>query len=76
MGLPPGVTIDAPSMTTGVALPGGVSSGLAPGLPYYRVFLPKGVLEPGQSLSRRVIRSGGGSSASYTLKLLSGQGQP
>jgi cytochrome c peroxidase len=75
-GLPAGVTVNATSTATGQAAPGGLPSGLSPGLPYYRVFLPQGELNPGQSISRTVVRSGGGSSTSYTLKLLSGQGKP
>jgi len=45
------------------------------GEPYFRIFLPGGVLNPGQSIGLTVSRSGGASS-SYTLKLLSGQGKP
>jgi len=71
-----GVTVDAVSKTTGQALPGGKSSGEPVGEPYYRVFLPSGVLNPGQSVALTVTRTGGGSSASYALKLLSGQGKP
>jgi hypothetical protein len=65
--LAPGVTVDATSKTTGTALPGGTSSGERAGEPYYRIFLPDGVLNPGQSISLTVIRTGG-SSSSYTLK--------
>ncbi len=43
--------------------------------PYFRLFLPEGVLNPGQSIEVNVVRSGG-SSGSYTFKLLSGQGAP
>lgn len=71
-----GVTVDAVSKTTGQALPGGKSSGEPAGEPYYRVFLPSGVLNPGQSVALTVTRTGGGSSASYTPRLLSGQGKP
>jgi hypothetical protein len=46
------------------------------GEPYYRIFLPGGVLDPGQSVSVTVTRTGDGSSSSYTPKLLSGQGRP
>ena len=74
--LAPGVTVDAAAKTTGEALQGGTSSGEPAGEPYYRVFLPSGVLEPGQSIAVTVTRKGGGSSASYTPKLLSGQGKP
>ena len=71
-----GVQVDAISKTTGEARPGGTSSGEPAGEPYYRIYLPNGVLDPGQSTSLTVTRTGGGSSASYTLKLLSGQGKP
>lgn len=74
-GLAPGVTVDAPETTTNKALPGGVASGEPVGEPVYRVFLPNGVLEPGASVSVDIVRSGG-SSGSYKLKLLSGQGKP
>ena len=70
-----GVTVTAPEQTTGVARPGGTSSGRPAGEPYYRVFLPDGVMFPGQSISVDVTRSGG-TSSSYKLKLLSGQGKP
>jgi hypothetical protein len=62
-GLPAGVTVNAKETTTA-------------GQPYYRMFLPDGVLSPGQSLSRTVVRTGGGSSSSYTFQLMSGQGKP
>jgi hypothetical protein len=62
-GLPAGVTVDAKEQT-------------AAGEPYYRMFLPDGVLNPGQSISRTVVRAGGGSSSSYTFELKSGQGKP
>jgi len=62
-GLPAGVTVDAKEKT-------------AAGKPYYRKFLPDGVLSPGQSISTTVIRTGGGSSSSYTFQLMSGQGKP
>ena len=62
-GLPAGVTVDAKETAT-------------TGRPYYRIFLPEGVLNPGQSVARTVVRSGGGSSASYRFQLLSGQGKP
>jgi hypothetical protein len=70
------VTVDATSKTTGQALPGGTSSGEPAGEPYYRIYLPNGVLNPGQSTSLTVTRTGGGASTSYTPKLLSGQGKP
>jgi cytochrome c peroxidase len=62
-GLPAGVTVDASENTKA-------------GQPCYRMFLPGGVLNPGQSVARTVIRTGGGSSSSYTFQLLSGQGKP
>jgi Di-haem cytochrome c peroxidase len=62
-GLPAGVTVDAKEKTTA-------------GEPYYRMFLPDGVLNPGQSVSRTVVRTGGGSSSSYVFQLKSGQGKP
>jgi cytochrome c peroxidase len=74
-GLASGVTVDAPEQTQNRALPGGVSSGEPVGEPVYRLFLPEGVLNPGESISVEVHRTGG-SSDSYALKLLSGQGQP
>src|SRR4029079_16603042 len=58
-GLPAGVTVDAKETTT-------------TGKPYYRMFLPGGVLSPGQSISTTVVRAGGGSSNSYTFQLMSG----
>lgn len=62
-GLPAGVTVDAKEKASS-------------GKPYYRMFLPGGVLMPGQSVTVTVVRSGGGSSSSYMLQLLSGQGKP
>jgi hypothetical protein len=46
--------------------------------PYLRVFLPRGVLLPGQSIvqSLRFKRQGGAPAVSYILTLLSGQGNP
>lgn len=61
-GLPASVTVDAKDKTS-------------TGKPYYRKFLPEGVLMPGQSISTTVVRTGG-SSSSYTFQLLSGQGKP
>ena len=47
------------------------------GDPYLRVFLPHGVLRPGGSIVRRLDFSGPrAAQARYTLKLLSGQGNP
>ena len=74
-GLAKGVTVTAPEKTTNRARPGGVASGEPVGEPVYRLFLPDGVLAPGASISVDIARSGG-SSGSYKLKLLSGQGQP
>lgn len=62
-GLPGGVTVDAKEKTS-------------TGKPYYRLFLPDGVLNPGQSISATVVRTGGGSSGSYMFQLMSGQGKP
>ncbi len=61
-GLPAGVTVDAKEKT-------------ATGKPYYRMFLPDGVLNPGQVIATSVLRSGGGSSSSYTFQVMSGQGK-
>ena len=50
------------------------------GDPYIRDFLPDGVLQPGQNFVQTLIfkRKGGNNAprVSYTLKLLSGQGNP
>jgi hypothetical protein len=50
------------------------------GDPYIRVFLPDGVLQPGQNIVQTLIfRRPGGNNAppvSYALDLLSGQGKP
>lgn len=72
--------IDTHLLVIATGLPGGVSISNASaktkkGEPYFRLFLPEGVLNPGQSIEVSVIRSGG-SSGSYTFKLLSGQGKP
>jgi hypothetical protein len=75
-GLPAGVTVNTMERTTAQALPGGTTAGEPAGLPYYRMFLPDGVLSPGQSISLAVTRSGGGSSGAYSWKLYSGQGKP
>jgi hypothetical protein len=84
--LPSGVTVDTTTTTGAPALPGGRASGEPVGEPYYRIFLPTnlnqpdpgmvGVLAPGQATSLAVTRTGGGSSSSYRLKFLSGQGSP
>jgi cytochrome c peroxidase len=55
------------------------ASGIAStGYPYLRVFLPDGVLQPGQSIVTRLLfrRRPQLPAASYTLTLLSGQGNP
>jgi cytochrome c peroxidase len=55
------------------------ASGLtSTGAPYLRVFLPDGVLRPGQSLIQtlRFVRQPHAPPVSYTLTLLSGQGNP
>jgi hypothetical protein len=74
-GLATGVTVNAAEQTRNQALPGGVASGEPVGQPMYRVFLPEGVLNRGASTSVKIVRNGG-SSSSYQLKLLSGQGKP
>jgi hypothetical protein len=49
------------------------------GEPYLRVFLPDGVLNPGESIVEQLIfnkRQPGSEPVSYTLDFLSGQGEP
>ena len=48
------------------------------GDPYLRVFLPDGVLNPGQSITEKLVfqRAPNAPQASYTLSFLSGQGNP
>ena len=48
------------------------------GDPYVRVFLPGGVLNPGQAISQRLVfeRNSNARPFSYTLAFLSGQGKP
>ncbi len=70
-----GVTVNATEQTKNQALAGGTASGEPVGEPFYRVFVPEGVLKPGASISVTVVRTGG-SNSSYKLKLLSGQGKP
>ncbi|MEW6683354.1 MAG: cytochrome c peroxidase [Nitrospirota bacterium] len=55
-----------------------VSGTTSAGDPYLRVFLPDGVLLPGQSIveTLRFKRHGHAPPVSYSLKLLSGQGNP
>src|SRR5262249_46470013 len=54
------------------------ASGTTHGDPYVRVFLPNGVLEPGQSIVQTLIFSlrNNASTGNYVLDLLSGQGNP
>jgi len=56
----------------------GITSGMTRGDPYVRVFLPDGVLLPGQTIveTLRFRRESHAPPISYTLKLLSGQGNP
>jgi hypothetical protein len=65
------------------ALPNGVRMENASGMtrdgdPYLRVFLPDGVLNPGQSLQRKLIfeRKPHAPAITYSLTFLSGQGTP
>jgi hypothetical protein len=53
----------------------GITSG---GDPYLRVFLPQGVLKPGQSISVNLVfeQKGNAAPSSYRLNFLSGQGNP
>ncbi|MBZ4364713.1 hypothetical protein LAM67_26700, partial [Mycobacterium tuberculosis] len=48
------------------------------GKPYLRIFLPEGVLNPGQSIERNVIfeRRSQQGAVDVNLTFLSGQGQP
>jgi hypothetical protein len=47
------------------------------GEPYIRVFLPDGVLQPGQQITQRLVFSdAGGKQPAYAITLLSGQGAP
>jgi len=75
-----GTVIDTHLLVIVTGLPAGVAVGNATSTtkakePYFRVFLPGGVLNPGQSISVKVARSGG-TSGSYGFKLWSGQGSP
>jgi len=65
-GLPPGIRMENASGTTRDAAP------------YLRVFLPNGVLNPGQSIQPKLIfeRKPNAPSLTYTLTFLSGQGAP
>jgi len=65
-GLPSGVRLNNASGTT------------RSGDPYLRVFLPGGVLEPGQRLTQRFVFNGTArrTPPTYTVTLLSGQGTP
>ena len=82
-GLPSGVTVDATTTTTNTARTGGTASGVTAGTPYYRLYLSEtdahgfgGVLNSGDSVTLAITRTGGGSNSSYSLQMLSGQGQP
>jgi hypothetical protein len=48
------------------------------GAPYLRVFLPNGVLNPGQSIQPELVfeRKPNAPSLTYTVTFLSGQGAP
>src|SRR5262249_19527838 len=48
------------------------------GAPYLRVFLPQGVLKPGQSISQSLVfeQKSNAAPLRYTLNFLSGQGNP
>ncbi len=46
------------------------------GVPYLRVFLPQGVLNPGQAITRKLVFNQPLPTSGYTLELLSGQGAP
>jgi len=75
-GLPPGVAItNTTTSTTGGVPITNTATKTSGGKPYFRLFLPSGLLNPGQSVALRVVRSGG-SHSSYTLQLISGQGKP
>jgi len=67
-GLPPEIQLENASGTT------------RSGVPYIRVFLPDGALQPGQNIVQTLIfRQRGGNNAPpliYALDLLSGQGNP
>jgi hypothetical protein len=65
-GLPPQITLSNGSGTT-----------KSSGDPYIRVFLPDGVLQPGQSIPVSLaFKATGNTPVSYTLEFLSGQGKP
>jgi len=65
-GLPAGVRLKNASGTT------------RGGAPYRRVFLPDGVLRPGQKITQAFVFSGAGRprTPAYSIRLLSGQGTP
>lgn len=47
------------------------------GEPYIRVYLKRGVLQPGEQISQRFELTGGGKKPpTYEIALLSGQGNP
>jgi cytochrome c peroxidase len=75
-GLPAGVRITNTTTNTIGGVPiTNTATKTSSGKPYFRLFLPDGVLNPGQSVGLSVVRSGG-TSSSYTLQLISGQGKP
>ena len=65
-GLPPGIRLTNASGTT------------QSGAPYIRVFLPNGILNPGQSLRQKLLfeQQPSAPQVSYNLTFLSGQGNP
>ena len=70
--------IIAQGLSNGVQLEN-ASAITSSGKPYLRVFLPNGVLNPGQSIVRQLIfdkRQPSSKPVSYTLDFLSGQGKP
>jgi cytochrome c peroxidase len=82
-----GTIVDTHLLMVAQGLPDGIEmlngSGVttstpAPGDPYHRVFLPEGVLLPGQSIVRELLfrRERHAPAVQYTLTLLSGQGTP
>jgi Di-haem cytochrome c peroxidase len=75
--------IDTNLLVIAQGLPGGVqllngSGTTSAGQPYLRVFLPNGVLLPGQTTAQALLlkRTSGAGPIAYQLQLLSGQGNP
>ena len=77
--------IDTHLLIIARGLPNGIQLENASGMtrsgdPYIRVFLPNGVLQPGQTIVQTLVfKRQGGSNAptvSYVLDLISGQGKP